>query len=110
MNDHSIIENKYNSQIQSQGQGQLQEQGQGHSRSRSNSYSQQHVDSYNKDKNQSQFNSNTASEIQDYSSIAKKFHFMILHLQTEMAKATVTINNLLEENKLLKEKVAKYEI
>jgi len=54
------------------------------------------------------FNSNNkGADIQEYSSITKKFHYMILHLQSELAKYTVAMHSLQEENKGLKEKLAK---
>ena len=67
----------------------------------------------NNNNNQNNTNINTVNsslELAEYSTIAKKFHFMILHLQSELAKATVTINGLQEENKSLKEKLAKFKI
>ncbi len=44
-------------------------------------------------------------ELHEYTSITKKFHSMIVHLQMELAKATVMISNLNEENKNLKERL-----
>jgi hypothetical protein len=43
----------------------------------------------------------------EYPNIVKKFHYMILHLQNELSKSTLQIFNLQEENKMLKEKLAK---
>ncbi len=47
-------------------------------------------------------------ELQEYTAMTKKFHSIIIHLQTELAKSTVTINNLNEENIRLKETLSKY--
>ena len=47
--------------------------------------------------------------IQEYSNITKKFHHIILHLQNELAKSTIQIHNLTEENKMLKEHLAKFQ-
>jgi hypothetical protein len=49
------------------------------------------------------------SQVSEFSIISKKFHFMILHLQTELAKNVIMNHNLMEENKILKEKLMKYE-
>jgi hypothetical protein len=43
----------------------------------------------------------------EFININKKFQAMILHLQSELARATVTINSLKEENKSLREQLKK---
>jgi hypothetical protein len=43
----------------------------------------------------------------EFININKKFQAMILHLQSELARATVTINTLKEENKSLREQLKK---
>ena len=80
-------------------------------RSKSNNRDNDDESNYRTLNNNRHDNSNSnqgdSLEIQEYTSIAKKFHSIILHLQTELSKATVTIINLSEENKMLKEKISK---
>lgn len=45
--------------------------------------------------------------LEEYMNLTKKYFHMVMHLQNELAKATVNILNLQEENKLLKDKLAK---
>lgn len=82
----------------------LSSEGQSHYRSHSQNHMNMNMN--NSATNMNNHNDNS-QELQEYSSITKKFHSIILHLQTELAKATVTINGLNEENKFLKEKLAK---
>lgn len=51
---------------------------------------------------------NIISEKEDFASVAKKFHSMVLHLQGELAKSIITINNLEAENRTLKQQLTKH--
>jgi hypothetical protein len=63
---------------------------------------------YNYTNSPNQNNSNMlGSEKEDYSQVARKFHSLVLHLQGELAKSILTIHNLQEENKILKDKLSK---
>jgi hypothetical protein len=70
-------------------------------------------DFHRNNKNNSSYSPNQTSpnmigsEKEDFSLVARKFHSLVLHLQGELAKSILKIHNLQEENKILKEKLAK---
>jgi hypothetical protein len=69
--------------------------------------SQQNINNQNPNNQNSNNQNNHQMPSVEFVNINKKFQAMILHLQSELARATVTINSLKEENKTLRDQLKK---
>jgi hypothetical protein len=77
-----------------------------HSNNNNNNNTNTNNRSHTPEPRSKQYNTQNSNN-EEYANITKKFHSLIIHLQNELSKSIVTIHNLQEENKMLKDKLSR---